>query len=154
LGKSSGLNMKALTVNAFYVDKIKGGVFMELEYSLEDSITIDARPFSHEEAANIYLASIKRTWLMQAFETWINHKRRIIEAYPNAEKQAIFNQLWAAYSEMEEGRWRLDRVCARIVKGEQHLQAILPGESNPSRASSFNNLQEIIKFCKNEIKAQ
>ena len=82
--------MKAPQVNSWWVNKFDGKVFFEYEFDLDNKRVTELKPVSSEAAANNYLLSLNRSWLMGVFEDWLNHKRHIIDAYPNEEKKKTF----------------------------------------------------------------
>lgn len=144
--------MKAPQVNAWWVNKLNGQVMFEYEFDQDDkSRVIDLKTLSSEVAADNYLMSLNRSWLMNAFENWLNHKRHIIAAYKNDEKQTNFNEVWAAYCDMCEKAQSLEKVCARIIKGKDKIFSLLPATTNPSYDSSTKGIMEIFTFCEKQL---
>jgi hypothetical protein len=131
--------MRAPQVNAFYVDRISGGVLVEFEYDLDKKRVVDL--------AQTYLQAIDRTWIVQTFEDWLNHKKHIIDAYPQPQKAEVFKEVWSGYSDMVQNAQSLEKICNRILKGRDKIKFLLPSTENKSFESSNQALEEIFSFC-------
>lgn len=142
--------MKPFTIDAYWVRKDKPGALLEISYELKEGEPIvEVGPLSSEAAAELHLATKKKSWLLDVFAAWLNHKRHIIDANNDATRKDVFAKVWAGYEQM--ACMTLDKICGRIVKGEAHLRAILPATANTSHQSSLAKLEMLLQFCRNEL---
>jgi hypothetical protein len=142
--------MKAFTIDALWVNEVNGTVLLEASFALEGEIQIDIKPLSNKEAAERYIESSGKSWILGALEKFLQHKKRIIDAYPDPTKLAAYNKIFTALGEMQVQT--LPAICARVLKGQQVIQSLLPSPQNASYQSSCDNLTQIITFCSKHAK--
>lgn len=137
--------MKAYTIHKFYVCQITKEVIAQISFNDEAFDKI----LPTIEFANTYIGKSKRDWFLQSLETFISHKKKIIEhSQVSEEKQKALSvciQAYTAYCEKS-----LETIVAGFLKGKKYFETILPHQSNDSHESSLNNLNELIKFCEQE----
>lgn len=144
--------IKAHSIDAFFVDAIKGSVMLEASFSLGKDggkIVCYHKVFTSVENAIGYIENERRDWFLQAIEDYIHHKRHIINATGNAEeKQALLVCLQAYDHYCKKS---LETCCAAFIKGFTWFEKILPNPKNQSFESSLHNLNELKKFCLSEV---
>lgn len=145
-------------------DSLEISVMFQLKK--DSSIITESKFFINSAAGRDYFIKLRKNYLTQKLEYYILHKRHIIEGgkqYPGIEtkKKSLencFNFLkWSVceerldLKEIELGLNKLQLVCKYCLTISKDLEAILPGEKNPSYQNSRNDLSEILTFCKNQL---
>jgi len=137
-------------LHAVWVDDISGIACIHRSFKFPDNKEIfDGKTeYGTREIAYQKITSEKKTWLLGSLESWLWHKKEIIEAGTD---QARINTIKMCLDKLKEFHGQsLKTICGRIVKGQGVYESLLPSPNNPSHESSKADLEELIKFCQTE----
>ena len=101
-----------------------------------------------KEAAEKYLYSEQRDWLIQCLEDFIMHKKHIIQASNDTECKTALQHCINFYDEIHSKSLALETICQRVMKGANSFEKIVPNSNNGSYQTSVRNLTEITSFCR------
>ena len=142
--------MKAFKLHHLYQDTITGGAMACFSFAQSKEERYTEKTFESIDIARQYIYSTKKDWLLNCIEAFVLHKKRIWENIPTATQQNNCVRICLdTYNEF--AGQSLEKICRRVLKGQQFYENILPNPNNDSRQSSVENLKEIIAFCKNEV---
>ena len=146
--------VRAYVVNSIWVEQHTGAVIAERSFAMQHNelLVVNNSPFSNLENAKAYIGKEKKDWLLPVLETWLNHKKHIIETSA-ASTQVQKDNLKKCLDRMNEFQTQtIQAIAGRILKGQAVFVSLLPNSTNNSYQSSVNDLNEIIKFCTEETK--
>jgi hypothetical protein len=142
--------IQAYKLHHLWVDDITGVAVIHRSWKFSESKEFfdDRHEYGTREIALQKIASEKKTWLLNALETWLLHKKHIAEGGKDQDKLQNISMLLE--KQLSYQSQELAKVCIRILKGRGYYEAILPSTMNNSYESSKADLDEILRFCASE----
>lgn len=141
-----------VNVIKFEVTPGTGFTEMILFFRVHGKEVTDKVTFAKEENARKYFHSTQRTVFFQHIESYVLHKKHILESdnyQHKASKQeslsVCLNYINWMHSETTP---TLAEICKFGLVIKSHLEKILPNENNNSYQRSRENLALIMSFCK------
>lgn len=140
---------------SFKVCKITGEAEITCQFDTDKNIIQHQKKFSTEQAALAYLESEKKTYILHKLEKYVYHKK-ILSELANSDFRNVPGKIEALSKCLKAvdilQNHPLDTICKQILKGEAELTKILPSPNSKDFRSSELNLNEILLFCKMQLK--
>ncbi|MFI5141933.1 MAG: hypothetical protein ACHQII_06215 [Bacteroidia bacterium] len=141
--------MRAFKLHHLYECSITGKALACFSMSQTNEDRYHEKTLDNIEQAKMYIRSTKKDWLLSCIEKFILHKKKIWDNTNNA--TALNNVRICLHTYNEFSGQSLEKICKRVLDGQQYYEGILPNPNNDSHTSSVENLKEILSFCKNEV---
>ena len=143
--------MKAFKLNHLYECTLTGTALACFSMSQTNEERYYEKTLDNIDQAKQYIASTKKDWLLCCLEKFVLHKKKIWDNTNNA--AAINNVRICLVTYNEFSGQSVEKICKRVLAGQQYYEGIIPSPNNDSHESSVQNLKEILKFC-NEVVEQ
>lgn len=134
-------------MKAFQINK----VVVEYSFGVDQQEHSKTETFPTIKAAREYIGKSARDWFMGSLESFINHKRHIIEAGNHSEQTEPLKKAWELYLSFE--KLPVYAAANNFLLNHKTFLAILPVTENKSYESSRKNLDELASFCQSIVQA-
>lgn len=140
---------------SFKVCKITGEAEITCQFDTDSNIHQHSKKFNSEQAAMAYLHSEKKSYILHKLDKYVYHKK-ILSELSNSDfrnvpgKTEALSKCLKAIDILQNQP--LDTICKQILKGEAELTKILPSPNSKDFRTSELNLNEILTFCKLQLK--